>query len=92
MSVQHDAAATPDEAAAEPMPPAEVRAGTRVLATLILMLGLVAVAVAAVVVDWRLLGIGIVLAFAVMALFGLPVWLASAKDAADEEKAHPQAP
>lgn len=79
---------TPDGAAALPMTAGEVRAGSRVLMTIVVVLAMVAVAVAAAVVDWRLLGIGAVLAFAVMALFGLPVWLASAKDAADDEKAH----
>ena len=53
------------------------------IATVIVVM---AAAVAAAVFDWRLLGVGAVLAVADMALFGMPVWIASVEQAAEEEK------
>src|SRR5690606_26301825 len=60
------------------------RAGATVALKIATVIVVMAAAVAAAVFDWRLLGVGAVLAVAYMALFGMPVWVASVQDAAEE--------
>lgn len=62
------------------------RAGLKVLARIAVVVVVLAVIVAATVFDQPYLGIGLLLAFALMTLFGFPVWLASAEDAAEAKK------
>lgn len=62
------------------------RAGATPALKIATVIVFVAAAVAAAIFDWRLLGVGAVLAVAYMALFGMPVWIASVQDAAEEEK------
>lgn len=62
------------------------RAGATVALRIGGVIVFMAAAIVAAVFDWRLLGVGAVLAVAYMALFGMPVWLASVEDAAEEEK------
>lgn len=66
------------------------RAGIKVLLRIVVVVFVVAMVVGAALFDVRLLGVGAVLVFAYMALFGMPVWLASVEDAAEEEKSRPQ--
>lgn len=62
------------------------RAGVTVALKIATVIVVMAAAVAAAIFDWRLLGVGAVLAVAYMALFGMPVWIASVEDAAEQEK------
>lgn len=66
------------------------RAGAKVLLRIVAVVFVVAMVVGAALFDLRLLGVGAVLVFAYMALFGMPVWLASMEDAAEEEKSNPR--
>lgn len=69
------------------VPGARRRAAYREFMHIASFLAVLAVVIAAALLDWRLLILGSVLAFAGMALFGLPVWLAAAADAAEDEGA-----
>src|SRR6185369_568189 len=63
------------------------RAGLRVALWIGAGLAIMAVFIGALVFDTRLLGVGAIIAFAFMALFGASVWLASVEDAAEHDKA-----
>lgn len=62
------------------------RAGMRVIVRIAAVILVMALALVAAVFQPRLLGVGVVLVFAYMALFGMPVWLASVEDAAEAKK------
>lgn len=75
-----------DEVGSKEMFSAPQRAGVKVLLRIAVIVGVLAVAVAAMVFDWQYLGVGLLLALAFMMLFGFPVWLASIEDAAEAKK------
>lgn len=76
----------PGEAGSDEVFTSPQRAGVTVALRIATVIVVMAAAIAAAIFDWRLLGVGAVLAVAYMALFGMPVWLASVEDAAEEEK------
>ncbi len=75
-----------DDGGTEEMFTSPQRAGATAALKIATVIVVMAAAVAAAVFDWRLLGVGAVLAVAYMALFGMPVWVASVEQAAEEEK------
>ena len=75
-----------DEVGSSEMFSAPQRAGVKVLLRIAAIVGVLALAVGALVFDWEYLGVGLLLALAFMMLFGFPVWLASAEDAAEHSK------
>ncbi|MCO5166292.1 MAG: hypothetical protein M9894_08010 [Planctomycetes bacterium] len=62
------------------------RAGIKVIGRIAAIILVMALALAAAVFNPQLLGVGAVIVVAYMALFGMPVWLASVEDAAEEKK------
>lgn len=88
-AMSHGAAAPPlDEGAAgsAELFTSPQRAGGRALLKISAVILVMAAGLIAAFFDWRLLGVEAVLIVAYMALFGMPVWLASAQDAAEAEK------
>lgn len=76
----------PDDLGTSDMLTSPQRAGAKVLLRIVAVVFVVAMIVVAALFDVRLLGVGAVIVFAYMALFGLPVWLASMEDAVEDEK------
>lgn len=76
----------PGDAGSAEMFSSPQRAGAAVALKIATVIVVMAAAIVGAVFDWRLLGVGAVLAVAYMALVGMPVWLASVEDAAEEEK------
>ncbi len=62
------------------------RAGLRTGLLILAPLAVLAVVLAAVLVGWRVVGLGALAFFAIMVFMGAPVWLAAVEDEIDEEE------
>lgn len=62
------------------------RVGARILATIVFGTLAMALVVAALVLDWRTLGLGTAMTFGAVVFFGLPAWAAMVGDAIPQER------